>query len=246
MSNPTTQIISGDQLSSHRFKYFDIVMAAFVAVMICANIIGAGKVAQISILGMSPFVFGAGVLFFPLSYVIGDILTEVYGLKRARRVIWVGFGAAIFAAMMAAIITAMPPADGWNAPLSTAADGTMYSTQNAFARFFAQAPRIVGASVLAFWLGEMANAVVMSRMKVWTKGKHLWSRTIGSTVVGQGIDSLVFYPLAFLGLWETKLVITVMISNFVLKVLWEAVLTPVTYFVVNRLKRAEQVEALDI
>ncbi|MEM1397132.1 MAG: queuosine precursor transporter, partial [Pseudomonadota bacterium] len=120
-----------------------------------------------------------------------------------------------------------------------------YFTQDAFARFFGQTPRIVFASVLALWAGEMANAFVMARMKVASKGDHLWQRTIGSTVVGQGIDSLIFYPVAFLGVWDTRLVVTVMATNYVLKVAWEALLTPVTYKVVAALKKAEGVDVFD-
>ena len=211
----------------HRFRYYDFCMAAFVCFLLCSNLIGAGKVAT-----LWGFTFGAGILFFPLSYVLGDVLTEVYGYARARRVVWAGFVAAGFASFMAWVIVSMPPADSWQ-------------NQEAYVTVFGQVPRIVVASLIAFWVGEFANAYVMAKMKIWTKGKHLWTRTIGSTVVGQGFDSLIFYPLAFLGIWETQLVITVMITNFFLKVLWEALLTPVTYKVVGALKKAEQVEIFD-
>ncbi|MEM1397658.1 MAG: queuosine precursor transporter [Pseudomonadota bacterium] len=229
------RIETADAVSGLRFKYYDFAMAATCVLIVCSNVIGAGKVASVG-----GFAFGAGVLFFPLSYVLGDVMTEVYGYARARRVIWAGFAAAGFAALMAAFITAMPPAPDWNAPL---AEG--YFTQDAFARFFGQTPRIVFASVLALWAGEMANAFVMARMKVASKGDHLWQRTIGSTVVGQGIDSLIFYPVAFLGVWDTRLVVTVMATNYVLKVAWEALLTPVTYKVVAALKKAEGVDVFD-
>ncbi|GAB4134257.1 MAG: queuosine precursor transporter [Rhodothalassiaceae bacterium] len=209
------------------YRYYDFAMAAFVAVLICSNLIGAAKVADIG-----GFAFGAGVLFFPLSYVLGDVLTEVYGYKRARRVVWAGFAAIAFMAFMSAVVVALPPAQGWHG-------------QAAYEEVFGQTPRIVIASLTAFWLGEFANAYVMAKMKILTGGRYLWTRTIGSTVVGQGIDSLVFYPLAFLGVWPTDLVLTIMLSNFALKVGWEAALTPVTYRVVAWLKRAESEDYYD-
>ncbi len=215
------------------FRHLDIVMAAFVAILLLSNIIGAGKVAVIGVAG-TPFVFGAGILFFPVSYVIGDVLTEVYGYARARRCIWVGFAALLFMAFMAAVVVAMPPAAGWTG-------------QGAYEAVFGQVPRIVFASILAFWAGEFANSLVMARMKIWSGGRHLWMRTIGSTVVGQGIDSLIFYPLAFLGAegWTPRLVLIVIGTQWALKVAWEAALTPVTYRVVAFLKRHEGIDVYD-
>ena len=233
-SSAIKPINKADALSAHRFKYYDFAMAATCVIFVCSNIIGAGKVADVA--GLE---FGAGVLFFPLSYLLGDVLTEVYGYSRARRVIWAGFVAAAFAAGMAAFITWMPPSDAWNTDIGGV------DRQTAFAANFGQAPRIVFASILAFWAGELSNAYVMARMKVWSQGKALWQRTIGSTIVGQGVDSLIFYPLAFLGQWSLGLILTVMVSNYLLKVLWEAVLTPVTYRIVYFLKRAEGVDVYD-
>lgn len=209
------------------FRYYDFVMAAFVTVLVASNIIGAAKPAEI--LGIT---FGAGILFFPLSYVIGDVLTEVYGYAGARRVVWVGFAASLFVALMSVTVVGLPPADGW--------DG-----QDAYQYVFGQTPRIIFASLLAFWAGEFANAYVMAKMKVMTEGKHLWQRTIGSTIVGQGVDSLIFYPVAFLGVWSFNQVIGVLMVNYLLKVLWEAVLTPVTYKVVGWLKKQEGQEVFD-
>lgn len=206
-------------------------MAAFVAVLLLSNVIGAAKPTFITI-GGQQWVYGAGILFFPLGYVIGDVLTEIYGYARARRVIWAGFGALLFMAFMSWVVVSLPPAKGW--------DG-----QAAYESVFGQVPRIVLASIVAFWAGEFVNSYVMARMKVWTEGRALWSRTIGSTVVGQGVDSLIFYPLAFYGAWATDQVITVMITNWLLKVSWEVVLTPVTYAVVGWLKRREGVEVFD-
>lgn len=217
--------------ATHRFRYYDFVMAAFVTVLLLSNVIGAAKPTFIT-LGGEQWVYGAGILFFPLGYVIGDVLTEIYGYARARRVIWAGFGALLFMAFMSWVVVSLPPADGW--------DG-----QAAYESVFGQVPRIVLASIVAFWAGEFVNSYVMARMKVWTAGKMLWTRTIGSTVVGQGVDSLIFYPLAFYGEWETSQVVTVMITNWLLKVSWEAALTPVTYVVVGWLKRREGVEVFD-
>lgn len=221
-------------LSAHRFRYYDFLMAATCVIVVCSNIIGAGKVAS-----LAGFTFGAGILFFPLSYVAGDVLTEVYGYARARRVIWAAFASATFAAGMAAFITWIPPAAGWNVDVGG------ISKQDAFALNFGQAPRIVAASCFAIWAGELANAFVMAKMKVASRGRHLWRRTIGSTAVGQGVDTLLFYPLAFAGVWSVELLLTVMATNYFLKVGWEAALTPVTYRVVGFLKRAEGVDVYD-
>ncbi|MXO94978.1 queuosine precursor transporter [Erythrobacter aquimaris] len=223
MDKPDTHAPSAPR----RFRYFDIVMASFVAVLLLSNVIGAAKLSTVA-----GFTFGAGILFFPISYVIGDVLTEVYGYAKARRVIWVGFAALIFMAFMSWVVVAMPPAESW--------DG-----QEAYESVFGQVPRIVLASIMAFWAGEFVNSYVLARMKIWTKGKALWSRTIGSTVFGQAVDSAIFYPVAFLGVWETRDVLIVMVTNWLLKVVWEAVLTPVTYAVVGKLKAAEGVELFD-
>ncbi len=211
----------------HQFRSFDVVMAAFVAILLLSNVIGAAKVAT-----LGGWEFGAGILFFPLGYVIGDVLTEVYGYARARRCIWVGFSALLFMAFMSWVVVSLPPAPGWTG-------------QAAYESVFGQVPRIVFASIIAFWAGEFVNSYVLARMKIWTQGKHLWSRTIGSTIFGQGVDSIIFYPLAFWGIWETQQVLTVMVTNWLLKVTWEAVLTPVTYVVVGALKRHEGVDLFD-
>ena len=226
--------VAATAMRSEQFRYFDFVMAAFVAILLLSNVIGAGKVAVIDLPFVGIWPFGAGILFFPLSYVIGDVLTEVYGYARARRVIWAGFGATLFMAMMAWIVVALPPAPGW-------------TNQPAYEAVFGQVPRIVLASVCAFWAGEFVNSYVMARMKVWTAGRHLWTRTIGSTFVGQGVDSLIFYPLAFWGAagWTPHLVVVVLFTQWALKVGWEVLLTPVTYAVVGWLKRAEGVDVFD-
>src|SRR5687768_4840989 len=196
------------------YKYYDLVMALFVTILLCSNVIGAAKVAT-----LWGFTFGAGVLFFPISYIFNDVLTEVYGYARARKVVWAGFGAIIFASFMSWVVVALPAAPGW-------------PDQAAYQTVFGQTPRIVFASLMAFFVGEFANSYVLAKMKVRTNGRHLWARTIGSTIVGEGVDSLVFYPLAFMGVWTNDLLMTVMLSNYLIKVSWEAVITPVTYRVV--------------
>ncbi len=236
MTDGVKKIEHAEALSGHRFQYYDFAMAAFVAILICSNLIGAAKLVQffepVRVGPLEFGVFGAGILFFPLSYVLGDVLTEVYGYARARRVVWAGFAAVLFMAFMSWVVVAMPPAPGWGG-------------QDAYKEVFGLTPRIVLASIVAFWAGELSNAYVMARMKVWSGGKHLYQRTIGSTVVGQGVDSLLFYPIAFLGIWSVSQVITVLITNYLLKVLWEALLTPVTYRVVATMKRAEGVDVYD-
>lgn len=209
-------------------------MAAFVTVLLCANLIGVQKVTYVTLPFYGEYIYGAGVLFFPLSYLFGDILTEVYGYKRSRRVIWAGFGALIFASLMAFIVTSLP-----------AASTMAIEQQNAVNAIFGQTWRIVLASLLAFWAGEFSNSFVLAKMKILTAGRYLWTRTVGSTVAGEAVDSLIFYPVAFLGTWPTEQVIAVMIGNYVLKVLWEVFATPLTYAIVSFLKRAENEDYFD-
>jgi len=216
------------------YKYFDLIMAAFVAVLLCSDIIGVQKVSYIHLPFIGEYIYGAGVLFFPISYLFGDILTEVYGYKRSRRVIWAGFGALAFASLMSYIVT------------SLASASTMSPEQQmAVNMIFGQTWRIVLASLLAFWAGEFMNSFVLAKMKLLTNGKWLWTRTIGSTVVGEAVDSIIFYPLAFLGTWSNEQVVSVMIGNYFIKVLWETVATPLTYGIVNFLKRAEHEDYFD-
>ncbi|UAJ11656.1 queuosine precursor transporter [Glacieibacterium megasporae] len=229
---PGIVAVDAGAIAGRQLRYYDFAMAAFVVILICSNLIGAGKPAMVTLPVFGVVHFGAGILFFPLSYVLGDILAEVYGFARARRCVWAGFGASLFAAGMSWVVVALPPATDW-------------SGQAALATVFGQVPRIFLASIIAFWAGEIVNAAVLSRMKVWTGGRWLWTRTIGSTVAGQGVDSLIFYPLAFLGVWETSLVIEVLITNYLLKVGWEVILTPVTYRIVAAFKAAEGIDVFD-
>jgi len=209
------------------YRYYDLVLAGFVTVYLCSNLIGPAKAVTVA-----GFTFGAGVLFFPISYIFGDILTEVYGYARARRVIWAGFGAMAFASLMATVVVALPPAKDW-------------PFQDAYQTVFGQTPRIVAASLIAFFAGEFVNSYVLAKMKIWTEGRWLWTRTIGSTLAGEGVDSLIFYPLAFFGVWDNALLVTVLLTNYVLKVLVEVVMTPVTYKVVGWLKRVEDEDYYD-
>jgi uncharacterized integral membrane protein (TIGR00697 family) len=228
------QQLGADAIAGRPLRYYDFVMAAFVAILLLSNVIGAGKRAQIDLPLIGIWPFGAGILFFPISYVIGDVLTEVYGYARARRCIWAGFAAVLFMAFMSWVVVALPPAPDWGG-------------QSAYEAVFGQVPRIVFASVAAFWAGEFANAFVLARLKLLTQGRRLWTRTIGSTIVGQGIDSLIFYPLAFYGApgWPVQAMLMVMVSQFVLKVSWEVLLTPATYAVVGFLKRREGIDVYD-
>jgi uncharacterized integral membrane protein (TIGR00697 family) len=234
MDEGTVPGIDAEALTGARLRYFDFVMAAFVTILLLSNVIGAGKVATIALPGLGAWPFGAGILFFPVSYVLGDVLTEVYGYARARRCIWAGFSALLFMAFMSWVVVALPPAASWKG-------------QAAYEAVFGQVPRIVGASIAAFWAGEFANSFVLAKMKIWTQGRRLWTRTIGSTVVGQAVDSLIFYPLAFIGApnWTPDLVLEVLLTQWALKVGWEALLTPVTYAVVGFLKRREGVDVFD-
>ncbi|WP_420145108.1 queuosine precursor transporter [Sphingobium sp.] len=227
MIDGAVQRIGADALGARPLRYYDFFMAAFVAILLLSNLIGAAKLSNVG-----GFTFGAGILFFPLGYVIGDVLTEVYGYARARRCVWAGFGAMLFMAVMSWVVVALPPADGW-------------PDQKAYEAVFGSTWRIVFASLCAFWAGEFANSFVLARMKIWTQGRHLWMRTIGSTIVGQGVDSLLFYPLAFYGNWTDAQVLTVMVTNWAMKVGWEALLTPLTYVAVHMLKRREGLDVFD-
>lgn len=226
--------VAATAIAGGHFRYYDFVMAAFVAILLLSNVLGAGKVAQVWLPGIGYWPFGAGILFFPISYIIGDVLTEVYGYARARRVIWAGTAAVLFMALMAKVVVALPPAPDW-------------TNQAAYEVVFGQVPRIVFASICAFWAGEFVNAYVLARMKLWTGGRALWTRTIGSTIAGQAVDSVIFYPLAFLYApgWTTELVIQVLFTQWLLKVGWEVLLTPLTYLVVGFLKDREGVDVFD-
>ena len=216
------------------YRYYEFVMAAFVTVLICSDLIGPAKICQIHVPQLGTLTFGAGVLFFPISYIFGDILTEVYGYARSRRVIWAGFAALGFASFMATVVVALPPAAFW-------------THQDAYEIAFGNTWRIVAASMTAYFCGEFVNSFVLAKMKILTAGRWLWTRIIGSTIFGEAVDSAIFYPLAFYGagiIPDDKLPL-VMIAQFVTKVAVEVVFTPVTYKVVALLKRAENEDYYD-
>ena len=213
-------------MADRTYRYIDLVMAAFVAVLLISNI------ASTKIVALGPLSFDGGTLLFPLAYIFGDILTEVYGYRRSRRVIWTGFFWLVMTALVLAIVDWLPPAADWSA-------------QDAFHAILGQTPRIVAASLLAYFAGEFSNSFVLAKMKLATEGRWLWARTIGSTLVGEGVDTVVFVLVAFLGVLPNELVWAVLVSNYVFKVGVEVVFTPVTYAVVNFLKRAEREDYYD-
>jgi uncharacterized integral membrane protein (TIGR00697 family) len=217
------------------YRYYDFVMAAFVTVLICSNFIGAAKQATVTLPLIGSVTFGAGVLFFPISYIFGDILTEVYGYGRDRRVVWAGFAGLAFATFMAWVVISLPPAGS----------EFMQSYQANLEGVFGNSWRIAAGSMVAFWCGSFANAYTLAKMKILTRGKHLWTRTIGSTLVGELIDSALFYFIAFYGIWATADLVKIVIAQYILKTTWEIVMTPVTYRVVAFLKRKENEDYYD-
>ena len=233
MQNPSASVLA-DAAPQRSFRYYEFVMVAFVVILVCSNLIGPAKIAQWDAPFLGVLTFGAGVLFFPISYVFGDILTEVYGYARSRRVIWAGFAGLAFASLMAYVVVALPPAPFWN-------------NQAAYETAFGTTWRISLASLIAFSCGEFVNSFVLAKMKIITNGKHLWSRTIGSTIVGEAVDSALFYPLAFYaaGIIPHDKLPTIMLAQFLTKVGVEILFTPITYKIVAWLKKAEGVDHYD-
>ena len=208
------------------FRYLDVITAAFVAVLIISNV-ASSKIVQ-----FGPFGFDGGTLLFPLSYIFSDILTEVYGYARARRVVWIGFTCILLMAAVFMVVGRLPPAADWG-------------NQAAYDAILGLTPRIVLASVLAYLAGSFSNDVILAKLKVRTNGKWLWMRTIGSTLVGELLDSALFVVIAFWGVLPTSLLITVAVSNYIFKTLVEVAFTPATYRVVKFLKRTEQEDHYD-
>lgn len=215
--------------ANRSFKYYDFIMAAFVCVLLCSNLIGAAKAATLDLPLLGTVTFGADLMFFPLSYIFGDILTEVYGYGRDRRVVWAGFGALVFAAFMAYVVVNLPPAK----------NEFMAVYQSQIEGVFGNTWRIVAGSMIAFWCGSFANSFVMAKMKILTQGRYLWMRTIGSTIVGQFVDTSLFFVIAFWGIWPQEQLIAVTITQYLFKTSWEALMTPLTYRAVSFLKRVE-------
>jgi uncharacterized integral membrane protein (TIGR00697 family) len=211
------------------YKYYDLILGSYVCVVLCANLIGPAKVSTVHLPWIGSVTFLAGVLFFPISYLFGDILTEVYGYARDRRVVWSGVGALLFAAVMATVIVHLPPRD----------------KNSAVEAIFGNTPRIIAASIIAFWSGSFVNSYVLAKMKLWTQGRWLWTRTVGSTICGELVDSVLFYSIAFAGLWSADKLLPIMMTQYVLKSGWEIIATPLTYKIVGFLKRAEQEDYFD-
>ncbi len=213
-------------MSERRLRYYDLLVHAFVAVLLISNLVGQ------KICAFGEFRVSGAQLLFPITYIFGDIFTEVYGYSASRRAIWIGFFASALLAAMGMITVALPPAPEW-------------PNQQAFATVFQFIPRLVAASLIAFWAGEFANAFVMAKLKIATGGRRLWTRTIGSTAVGQLVDTVVLMVLAFGGSLSGEAIVRLIVSGYIGKVLYEAAATPVTYLVVNLLKRTEGVDVFD-
>jgi uncharacterized integral membrane protein (TIGR00697 family) len=230
-SEPTMQ---PPKKESREFRYYDFVMAAYVCILLCSNLIGPAKETSIHVPIVGTVTFLAGVLFFPISYIFGDILTEVYGYGRDRRVVWAGFAALAFASVMSAVVVHLPPS------------ASSVANQAAVEAIFGNTPRIVVASIMAFLCGTFINSYVMAKMKIWTRGRWLWSRIIGSTLCGEFVDSVIFYFVAFYGRMPQDHLVAIMFTQYALKSGWEIVAAPLTYRIVAFLKQAEKEDYYDI
>jgi len=222
-------------LPKPQHRYYDLILVSFVVVLLCSNFIGAGKAAELNLPYFGNVTFGAGILFFPIAYFFGDILTEVYGYAYDRRAVWAGFAALAFAAIMAQIVIALPVAPG----------SYMANYQQGMETVFGNSWRIALASMIAFWSGSFVNSYTLAKMKILTSGRFLWMRTIGSTATGELVDSSLFYLLAFYGIWPLNEVLAVAASQYLLKTAWEVLATPLTYWAVGFLKRKENQDHYD-
>lgn len=219
--------MNGPEAPQRVYRYYDLIMAAFVAVLLISN------VASTKFLRLGPLTFDGGTILFPISYIFGDILTEVYGYARGRRVIHAGFAANLLMVGVFALVGALPAAEGWE-------------SQAAYDAILGATPRIVAGSLIAYFAGSFSNSWVLARMKILTRGRWLWTRTVASTLVGQGVDTALFVLIAFYGLWPDALLWSVIVSNYLFKCGIEALMTPVTYRVVNALKQAEREDYYDV
>jgi len=225
-SNIKNNLNSSASPKNQSKSYYEYIIAFFVATLLVSNI------ASSKILLLGPFTFDGGTILFPIAYIFGDVLTEVYGFKRAKKVIWIGFFCAILMSIIFAIVQFLPPAAGWE-------------NQAAFEAILGLTPRIVLASLVAYIAGSFSNSIVLAKMKIITKGKYLWSRTIGSTIIGEGIDTILFCSIAFFGVLPIELLVAVIISNYLFKVGVEVLFTPLTYKVINFLKKKEEIDYYD-
>ena len=213
-------------MKAREFRYYDLLVHIFVVLLLISNLVGQ------KITAIGPVRVGGAQLLFPLTYIFGDVFTEVYGYGASRRAIWIGFFASGLLSLMCVFMVWLPPAPGWN-------------NQEAYRTVFYQVPRLVGASLIAYWCGEFTNSFVLAKMKLWTDGRYLWTRTVGSTVVGQGVDTLMFMTLAFGGSLAPSLVVSLILWGYLFKVTYEVLATPLTYKIVNFLKRHEGVDTFD-
>jgi queuosine precursor transporter len=218
--------IQTDAQNAHKWRYFSTISSIFVATLLISNTVG-GKVFSIAGLNLP-----GGVIVFPISYIFGDILTEVYGYKESRKIIWTGLGCLVMMSLVYYAVQILPPAAFWQ-------------DQKAYETVLGVAPRIALASSIAYFIGEFSNSYTLAKMKIWTEGKHLWARMIGSTIVGQAADTIVFCFIAFLGIFTIPDLLNVIVSNYIFKVLYEAVATPITYKIVSHVKKAEQLDVYD-
>ena len=219
-----------------QFRYYDLLVHVFVVVLLVSNLVAQKLCAigpfTIGEMEFGPFLISGAQILFPITYIFGDIFVEVYGYSASRRAIWIGFFSSALLVIMAQITTSLPPAPE-------------FQNQEAFEQVFGFVPRVLAASLVAYWCGEFANAFVMSKMKIWTGGKHLWTRTIGSTVVGQAIDTVVVITVLFVGIHSFSTMLNLIFTGYFAKVIYEAAATPLTYWVVNTLKRAEGIDIYD-
>jgi len=214
-------------MNNTQFRYFDVLVALFVAVLLISNI------SSTKILTFWKFTFDGGTILFPLSYIFGDILTEVYGFRRSRRVIWLGFFSALLMSLVLFVVQMLPPANDW-------------PNQKAFEALLGPVPRIVIASIIAYFVGEFSNSITLSILKIRTKGRFLWVRTIFSTIIGEGFDTLVFCMIAFYGTLPGDILWAIILSNYIFKCSVEIILTPLTYKIVHFLKKREKTDVYDI
>lgn len=219
------------------YRYYDLVMAVFVTVLLTSNLLSSAKIVDLGAsLGPVALIFDAGTIVFPVSYIFGDVLTEVYGFRRSRRVIWTGFAANAFFAFFVWLAGVLPAESEW----------MDYAGQEAYDAILGGVSGLIVASLVAYFLGEFSNSFVLAKMKVWTEGRWLWTRTIGSTLVGQAVDTTVFMAIAtLLGVFPPEILVSLIVTNYILKVGFEAALTPVTYRVVRALKTAENEDYYD-
>lgn len=223
----TVRALQRFERESHQYRFLETFIVIFVVILLISNLVGA------KIVALGSMRFGGAQILFPFTYIFGDIFTEVYGYAGSRRAIWLGFFASILMALICAAIVALPPAPE-------------FSEQHAYEVVLGVVPRMVAASLIAYLCGEFVNSFTLAKMKILTRGRHLWTRTVGSTVTGQFVNSIVFMFIAFLGKESLATIFTLIWSAYVFKVLYEVAMTPLTYWIVNTLKRLEGVNVFDV